>query len=104
MRRATGLRKACDRGYRAERQGGGCGGLCWRAVELLGAVVRLVTKLQVGRCVSEVVGYYKQTPAGRRMSRADVAFGMQSGVREGLWLSCLVCRGGELAISDKKIT
>jgi len=36
------------------------------------------------------------------MSRTDVAFGVQSGVREGLWLSCLKCRGAELAISDKK--
>jgi hypothetical protein len=38
--------------------------------------------------VSTVAGDYKQTPAGTRMSRTDVAFGVQSGVREGLWLSC----------------
>ena len=73
--------------------GGEAGWRLWWAVlvgvELLGVVVRLITRLQVGRCVSAVVGYYKQTPAGRRMSRTDVAFGMQSGVREGLWLYVL---------------
>jgi hypothetical protein len=89
MRRATGLRKASDCRNRAERQRGGARGLCWLDVEGGRWVVRLDTRLRVGGCVSSVVGYYKQTPAGRRMSRTDVAFGVQSGVREGLWLYVL---------------
>ena len=54
--------------------------------------------------VSAVVGYYKQTPAGQRMSRTDVAFGVAERSQKRVFgFTCLVCRGGELAISDKTI-
>jgi hypothetical protein len=75
MRRATGLRKASDCRDRAERQGGGARGLCWLDVDVIRSVVRFGYETASGRNVGSVVGYYKQTPAGRRMSRTDVAFG-----------------------------
>lgn len=91
MRRATGLRKASDCRDRAERQGGGARGLCWLDVDIVRSVVRSGYETASGRNVGSVVGYYKQTPAGRRMSRTDVAFGWRCRAEseEGLWLYVL---------------